>query len=128
LPSKPYALYLRHCKPFMLAAKNRAGGEARYPLTVPVSVTANYYLPRFANWPDLVGLMQATGDILESCGVISNDRLIADWQDTRIAGVDREYPRTEIKIYEAQISETMACGYCGRSRKEKPTENASEKI
>lgn len=65
-----------------------------------VAVKALYWLPNRRGWPDLTGLLQATGDILERAQVIDNDRLIVSWDGSRIAGVDKEKPRAEIVIQE----------------------------
>lgn len=67
-------------------------------ITDNVSVKVLYYLPNRVGWPDLVGLMQATGDILEKAGVIKNDRQIVSWNGTRIVGIDKLNPRAEIEI------------------------------
>jgi hypothetical protein len=69
-------------------------------VTVPgaVRVTALYYLPNFAHWPDLNGLTQATGDILQAAGLIDNDKEIVSWGVTEIAGIDKLNPRAEITI------------------------------
>lgn len=56
-------------------------------------------MPSRAAWPDLVGLMQATADLLEAAGVLENDRLILSWQGTNIEGIDKNNPRAEISLY-----------------------------
>lgn len=74
-----------------------------YPLDRPCQVLAEYYMPNRAGWPDLVGLMQATADLLEEAGVLENDRLIYGWTETRIKGIDKGRPRVEIVIYPISI-------------------------
>jgi len=64
-----------------------------------VVVCAVYWLASRSRWPDLVGLLQATGDILEEAGVIANDRNIVSWDGSRIAGVSPN-PRAEIELRE----------------------------
>ena len=48
--------------------------------------------------PDLLNLEQATADILQKAGVIENDKNIYSFDGSRIAGVDKANPRTEIII------------------------------
>ena len=67
-------------------------------LTGPVEVTALYYLPDRRSHPDLVSLMQATGDILQKARIIANDKFIVSWDGSRIMGVDKKNPRAEITI------------------------------
>lgn len=76
-----------------------------------VQVTALYYLRDRAHYPDLVGLMQATADIisdeyvvinhkkvLAKRWILSDDRIIKSWDGTKIAGIDKARPRVEITI------------------------------
>ena len=69
----------------------------------PVSVLCRYYLQDRKSWPDLVGLLQATSDILQAAGVIDNDKYIVNYDGSMIAGLDKNNPRVEIIIH--QISE-----------------------
>lgn len=69
--------------------------------TGPVRVTCRYWMPNRRSWPDLPGLYQATADILEKAGIIDNDRNIVSMDGSEIMGVDRENPRVEIEIEEA---------------------------
>lgn len=68
--------------------------------TGQVQVEAYYWMPDRRSRPDLLGLEQATADILEKAGIISNDRNIARWGDSCIMGVDKTNPRAEIEITE----------------------------
>lgn len=70
------------------------------PIDYPVEVTAVYTMPNRAGWPDLVGLMQATGDLLEGVGILANDRLIVSWGCSHIHAVDKENPGVGICIRE----------------------------
>jgi len=72
--------------------------NAKQLLEGNIQVTALYYMPNFRGWPDLCGLMQATGDILEAAQVIKNDKFIVSWDGTRIAGINKENPCTELTI------------------------------
>lgn len=71
--------------------------------SMPVHLKCLYWLPNQAHYPDLVGLLQATSDILEKAGILENDRLIADYDGSHIAGLDKFKPRAEIYIRLAQI-------------------------
>lgn len=79
---------------------------SRNPVTgcTPVSEGCeNCYARRMPNrrsWPDLMGLLQATCDILESAGIIKNDRNVVSLDGSRIMGVDKKNPRAEIEIKE----------------------------
>lgn len=83
-------------------------GAYRKNIQHNVTVHAHYWMKDRVGWPDLTGLMQATGDILQNAGVIANDRLITSWGNTRIVGIDKDNPRVEIFImpdpYEIHIS------------------------
>lgn len=68
--------------------------------TGKVSVMARYWMPNYRSWPDLIGLLQATSDILEKAGIIENDKWIEDYDGSRIMGIDKENPRAEIIIRE----------------------------
>lgn len=67
-----------------------------------VHVKALYWMNNRSGFPDLVGLMQATADLIaDNKGkqwIIPNDRFIRSWDGTRIAGIDKENPRVEITI------------------------------
>lgn len=69
----------------------------------PVSVLCRYYLQDRKGWPDLVGLLQATSDILQAAKVIDDDKYIVNYDGSIIAGLDKHNPRVEIIIH--QISE-----------------------
>lgn len=69
----------------------------------PISVMCRYFLQNRAHWPDLVGLLQATSDILQAAGVIDDDKYIVNYDGSIIAGLDKGNPRVEIVIH--QITE-----------------------
>jgi Holliday junction resolvase RusA-like endonuclease len=58
-------------------------------------------MPDRRSEPDLIGLIQATQDILEKAKVITNDKYVTSLDGSRIAGYDKENPRVEIEIKEA---------------------------
>ena len=88
--------------------------------TLPVRLTCRYWLKDRAHWPDLVGLMQATADILSDerrkIGgrmvttrewLLSDDRIITSWDGTVIAGIDKLRPRVEIVITSLPVDEAL---------------------
>lgn len=89
LPSKAFKEYEKVA--FMQLARVKA-------VNGPVSVLCRYYLQNRAHWPDLVGLLQATSDILQAAGVIDNDKYIVNYDGSKIAGIDKDRPRAEITI------------------------------
>lgn len=68
------------------------------PIDRPCTVVVSYFMPNRAAWPDLVGLMQATADLLEAAGVLENDRLITSWDGTDITGISKVNPRAAIVV------------------------------
>ena len=94
LPSKAYEQYEKVAL-IQLARVQAVHG--------PVSVLCRYYLQDRKSWPDLVGLLQATSDILQAAKVIDNDKYIVNYDGSMIAGLDKNNPRVEIIIH--QITE-----------------------
>ena len=90
IPSEAYESYEDACL-WQLAGKK---------LHVPgiVVVECKYYLPNKRSWPDLIGLLQATSDILTKAGVIDDDKWICSYGESCIVGIDKENPRAEIRI------------------------------
>lgn len=114
LPSAAYRTYEKHCRETLMAI----GKLPHY--TLPVQMTCRYYLKDRAHWPDLVGLMQATADILSDerkrIGgrmvtvkewLLSDDRIIKSWDGTEIAGIDKSRPRVEIVITPMAVGEAL---------------------
>lgn len=71
---------------------------AMEPIATPVSLKVEYYMPSGSSWPDLMGLVQATADILQDAGILADDGYIEDFNGTRIAGIDKLHPRAEIIV------------------------------
>jgi len=71
-------------------------------ITGEIDVCVKYYMPDRRSTPDLVGLLQATSDILQKSGIIENDKNIRHYgfreNHSEIVGVDKENPRQEIII------------------------------
>lgn len=93
LPSKSYEEYEEYCLIWLKRIKERFTGK--------VKVSAVYTMPDRRSWPDLCGLLQATGDILERAGIIENDRDIVSWDGSFIEDkTDKENPGVTILIHE----------------------------
>lgn len=114
LPSAAYRAYERHFREALMAL----GRLPHY--TLPVRLTCRYYLKDRAHWPDLVGLMQATADIISDerrkIGgrmvttrewLLSDDRIVTSWDGTEIAGIDKARPRVEIVITPLEVDEAL---------------------
>jgi hypothetical protein len=85
-------------------------------------VEAKYWLKNRAHWPDLVGLEQATADLMSDeykvifgkrqlikRWLLADDRIIKQWGKSRIAGVDPQNPRVEITITPLDIPIDQEC-------------------
>lgn len=108
IPSKAYQRYERMCHEAIMML--RARNEVPH-FTTGVNMCVRYYLQNRAHWPDIVGLMQATADILSDeyriiehkktmtkKWLLADDRIIKSWNGTVIAGIDAANPRAEITI------------------------------
>lgn len=90
IPSEAYKNYEDACL-WQLAGK-------KLHISGVVVVECKYYLPNKRSWPDLIGLLQATSDILTKSKVIDDDKWICSYGDSCIAGIDKDNPRAEIRI------------------------------
>lgn len=90
IPSEAYENYEDACL-WQLAGK-------KLHISGIVVVECKYYLPNKRSWPDLIGLLQATSDILTKAGVIDDDKWICSYGNSCIAGIDKDNPRAEIRI------------------------------
>ena len=90
IPSEAYKNYEDACM-WQLAGK-------KLHISGIIVVECKYYLPNKRSWPDLIGLLQATSDILTKSKVIDDDKWICSYGDSCIAGIDKENPRAEIRI------------------------------
>jgi len=74
-------------------------------LECQVDICVKYWMPDRRSRPDLMGLLQATGDVLQKGGIISNDRNIRrlgiGGNHSEIMGIDKSNPRQEIVVKEA---------------------------
>lgn len=94
LPSEAFERYEQVALWYLMRHKER--------FVEPVQVCCLYWLPDKRWWPDLIGLLQATSDILEKAGILENDRLIDNYDGSRIVGLDKQNPRAEIEITEVK--------------------------
>ena len=93
LPSEAYEEYEEYCLIWLKRIKERFTGK--------VKVSAVYVMPDRRSWPDLCGLLQATGDILERAGIIESDRDIVSWDGSYIEDkTSKESPGVTILIHE----------------------------
>lgn len=90
IPSEAYKNYEEVCM-WQLAGK-------KLHISGIIVVECKYYLPNKRSWPDLIGLLQATSDILTKAKVIDDDKWICSYGDSCIAGIDKDNPRVEIRI------------------------------
>lgn len=90
IPSEAYKNYEDACF-WQLAGK-------KLHISGIVVVECKYYLPNKRSWPDLIGLLQATSDILTKAKVIDDDKWISSYGNSCIAGIDKDNPRAEIRI------------------------------
>lgn len=90
IPSKAYREYEESC------LWQIAGKKIHVPGVVVVECV--YYMPDKKSFPDLIGLLQATSDILTKARVIDDDKWICSYGSSRIAGYDKTNPRAEITI------------------------------
>lgn len=90
IPSEAYKNYEDACM-WQLAGK-------KLHISGIIVVECKYYLPNKRSWPDLIGLLQATSDILTKSKVIDDDKWICSYGNSCIAGIDKDNPRAEIRI------------------------------
>lgn len=73
------------------------------PVVFACAVNARARIYRAANTGDAVGYYQAIADVLESAGVVENDRLIVAWDGSRLL-IDRHLPRVEITLEPLEVT------------------------
>ena len=88
-PSKQYKQYKKDCEPYL-------EGLVEEPIDQEMAVKCVYYT-KTRRKVDLTNLMEATHDILQDAGVISDDALIKSVDGSRVYH-DKDNPRTEIEI------------------------------
>lgn len=96
LPSKAFCEWEDAVAPRVAAAFRGAGGE---PIEVPVNCRAMIY--RDADRGDAVGYYQGIADLLQTAGVLADDKWIVSWDGTRL-DIDRKNPRVEVLLEEVR--------------------------
>ena len=134
LPSSQYMEYERRCR----EAINVLRKQIEIPhFDMPVKMTCRYYLQSRKHYPDLTGLQQATADIISDeyktinhkktlvkQWLLSDDRIIKSWDGSKIAGIDKLNPRTEIIITPLKVDlKTETDPYIIKKIKEQQQEN-----
>lgn len=84
----------------------------------PISVCCRYYLQDRRSWPDLVGLLQATSDILQDAGIIEDDKYIVNYDGSEIVGLDKDNPRVVIAIHQITESSILCEEYAKAKARE----------
>ena len=76
--------------------------QRKEPIDTPVNVQCLFYMPTLRR-VDLVNLLEASCDVLVTAGVLADDNssIVVSHDGSRVL-LDREKPRTEIYITEAQ--------------------------
>ena len=137
-PSDFFKSYQTECRKQLLKLKCELKFLPHY--TMPVRLVCKYYLTNKAHYPDLIGLMQATADIISNADsnssksgeiackwLLSDDRIIKSWDGTEIAGLDKNNPRTEISIIPLETDlKTETDPYIIRQLKEQAQGNLFE--
>ena len=108
LPSKAYRDYAYSCRKALEVLKVH---EKLQHFSMPVSLKCLYYLKNKAHYPDLIGLLQATSDIisdeyktinnkrvLHTSWVLSDDRIIKNFDGSRIVKSDTNEPKTIVIV------------------------------
>lgn len=87
---------IEHNKKFDTAGIMPEYGE-EFPIDDFVQVSFIFYVSDNRK-RDLINLIQCPADLLQQAGIILNDYLIINLDGSRIAGIDKDNPRTEIFI------------------------------
>jgi Holliday junction resolvase RusA-like endonuclease len=67
-----------------------------------IKLKLRYWMPSRRGWPDLVGLIQATQDILQAAEIIEDDKNVVSLDGSEIVGISENNPRVEIEISEVE--------------------------
>lgn len=93
IPSDAHDVWHKYAMQQSLEIKAKlAARGVLLPIVSGVSVEAHFY--QDANRADATGLYESLADLLEDCGILENDKLIADWDGSR-RHVDKARPRVE---------------------------------
>ena len=76
--------------------------KPKHTITSQVDICVKYWMPDRRSTPDLVGLLQATCDVLQKATIISNDKNIRHlgigYEHSEIIGIDKGNSRQEITL------------------------------
>lgn len=87
--------YMRYHRIAVPQLKIIAGHFGNMPLTSPVNCAAVFF--RKTAVGDLVGYMQGLADLLQDGGILTDDKLIVSWNNTRL-DKDAVKPRVEVLL------------------------------
>jgi Holliday junction resolvase RusA-like endonuclease len=100
--SRPFILQSKQYQQYEVDCLRQITGDKKRNLAGAIILRCLYYMPDRRSRPDLVGLLQATSDILEKAGVYVDDKQIISYDGSRIVGVDKDSPRAEIEVEEVK--------------------------
>lgn len=101
VPSEKFKEYETAAEWFVRSAMNRT--SQNFPIDFPVNIQCLFYMPTRRRC-DLTNLLEAADDIMVHCGLLSDDsfHIIRSHDGSRVL-FDKENPRTEITITEAEL-------------------------
>ena len=84
--------------------------QRKEPITTPVNVQCLFFMPTLRR-VDLVNLLEAACDVLVTAGVLADDNsgIVVSHDGSRVL-LDRDRPRTEIYITEANKNDSVTDG------------------
>lgn len=85
-----------------LPAIIRARGVAFDAIDFPVNIAFKFYFKDHQNEPDLSALIEGPQDELQTCGILTNDKLVYGYDGSRKIFGDKN-ERTVIEIYRLEI-------------------------
>ena len=94
--------------------------QRKEPIDTPVNVKCLFYMPT-ARKVDLVNLLEAVCDALVTAGVLADDnsKIVVSHDGSRVLP-DRDRPRTEIYITEANKNDSVTDGIRGHNSGRRP--------
>lgn len=94
--------------------------QRKEPITEPVNVQCLFYMPTLRR-VDLVNLLEAACDVLVTAGVLADDNsgIVVSHDGSRVL-LDRDRPRTEIYITEANKNDSVTDGIRGHNSGRRP--------
>ena len=119
VPSAAYMKYEKHVREQI----NLLRYQHKIPhYTMPVNLCCRYWLQSYAHWPDLMGLLQATADIISdemkiiggrktvACQwLLADDCIVRSTNGSQIMGVDKYNPRAEVVVTPLEVNPETEC-------------------